>query len=105
MFYDYFTINVLLESILVFTIFKKYFKKINLNLKIKNILYKLSKYSYGAYLVHILVIDYLNYILNLNTLTFNAFISVPIIGILVFCISFAISAIINHIPVLKRYIV
>lgn len=105
LFYGNFTINVLLEAIFIFVIFKKYFEKIELKTRTKNVLYKLSKYSFGAYLVHIAVINFLDTLLNLNTLTFNSFISVPVISIVVFFISFCISAIINHIPILNKYIV
>lgn len=105
LFYGNFTINVLLEAIFIFVIFKKYFEKIELKTRTKNVLYKLSKYSFGAYLVHIALINFLDTLLNLNTLTFNSFISVPVISIVVFFISFCISAIINHIPILNKYIV
>jgi len=105
LFYDNFTINVLLEAIFIFTVLKKYVNKINLNIKIENIISKLSKYCFGIYLVHILIIDYIDRIFNFNTLSFNPFLSVPLISIIVFIISFLISFIMNHIPILKKYVV
>lgn len=105
LFYGYFTLNILLESVLVFTLAKKFFKKIKISIKIEKNLTQISKYCFGIYLVHALVITYLDKFLNLNTLTFNPFFSVPIISIVVFIISFFISFIINQIPILNKYIV
>ena len=70
----------------------------------KGIIFLLSKYSFGAYLIHPFVISVLKY-LGLNTLTFNSLLAVPIIGVIVFCGSFLISGILNHIPILNKYIV
>lgn len=105
LFYGNLTINVLLEAICVFTLFKKYINKINLNIKIQNIISKISKYCFGIYLVHVLIIELLDRYLSLNTLLFNPFLSVPIISIIVFIISLIISFVINQIPILKKYIV
>ena len=41
----------------------------------------------------------------LTSLTFSLEFSVPAISLLVFVISFGMSAVLNHIPVLRRYIV
>lgn len=105
LFYGNFTLNVLLESILVFILSKKIFKKIKLSIKKQKKLSQISKYCFGIYLVHVLVITYLDKLLNLNTLTFNPIFSVPIISIIVFIISLFISFVINQIPILKKYIV
>lgn len=104
-FYDYFSLNVLLESLCVFVVIKKIFKYKIINDKIKNIIYLLSKYSFGVYLIHPFIIDVLNKTININSLSFNAIIAVPIVSIIVFCISFLISSILNKIPILKKYIV
>ena len=65
----------------------------------------LSKYSFGAYLVHALVIEKLNEWFGLNTLSFYPGLSVPIISFLVFIISYAISAVLHLIPVVRNYCV
>lgn len=98
-YYGNFCVNVLMQSIAIFVFFK-YSK-----LKSNNIIKKLSKYSFGAYLIHVLIIEQLNTHFALNTLSFNPIISVPIISIIVCIISFLISAIINKIPILKNFIV
>ena len=97
-FYDNMTLNTMCMSVAVFVFFKA---KFNYPLRI---IRALSDYSFGAYLVHVAVIYTLKW-LGLNTLTFNPVFSVPVISIIVFIFSFAISAILNHIPVLNKYIV
>ena len=100
-YYSYFSINVMLESIAVFIAFK--YAKFK-NDKVYRIMTILSKYSFGAYLVHVLVIELLSK-KGLNTLSFNPIVSVPIIGIVVFVISYLISAVCNKIPKINQYIV
>lgn len=101
-YYDSYTVNVLLESIAVFVWFRYHVRDRE---KWKLISQNMAKYSFGAYLVHILILDQLYYRFGLNTLSFQPILSVPVIGLIVFVISFAISGLLNQIPVLKRYIV
>lgn len=101
-YFDYFTVNVLMESVGVFVWFKyqKYhWSKLNL------LVQKLSKYSFGEYLAHILIMDWLNIRFGLNTLSFSPVLSVLGIGGAVFGISAAISAILHQIPIVKKYMV
>ncbi|MBQ9389586.1 MAG: acyltransferase family protein [Synergistaceae bacterium] len=91
-------VNVMCEGAAVFTFFKS---KFNFSAKF---IRTLSQYSFGAYLVHAAVIMLMGK-LGLDALTFNPIVSVPLISVIVFVISFAISAVLNHIPVLKKYIV
>ena len=105
MFYGYHTINVMLESIGVFVFFKYTIPKIKIKNNLKNIVLKLSKCSFGAYLVHAMVIEQLNNIWGLNTLSFNSVFAVPVITSIVFVVSFSVSLILNYTPVLKKYIV
>ena len=104
-FFGNFTVNVLLESTAVFVFIKKLSPLTCAGEKTKNILQKLSKYSFGAYLVHAMVIEQLANIAKLHALSFNPVISVLVIGAIVFVVSYAISVILNHIPVLGKYIV
>ena len=66
---------------------------------------KLSKYCFGAYLVHALVLERLNDQMGLNSLSFHPVFSIICITVIVFTISFAISAVLNCIPVIKKYMV
>jgi len=96
-----FSINVLLSSIGIFTWFKyrKYDKKV-----LNKIILKLSKYSFGAYLAHIFIIKEMNKIIGLTVIT-NPFLYYFCLFSITAVSSFAISAFLNHIPVLKKYIV
>ncbi|MBQ7215854.1 MAG: hypothetical protein IJS39_07695 [Synergistaceae bacterium] len=55
------------------------------------------------YLIHALILEMLKKY-RLYTLTFSPILSVPVISVIVFIISLMISAVLNHIPVLKKYI-
>ena len=101
-YYGNFNVNILFEALFVFTWFK--YKEYN-NKRINSLIQKLSKYSFGAYLVHALIIEKLKSIAGLTTLSFNSALSVIVISTTVFIISFSISALLNKIPVLNKYIV
>ena len=98
-FYNDHTVNVMFEAISVFVFFKAKFNRPS------RIIRALSQYSFGAYLVHVAVIGIIINKLGLNTLTFNPLLSIPVISVIVFVISFGISAVLNHIPVINKYIV
>ena len=93
------SVNVLCEAVAVFVFFKK---KLNFPVKIIRVL---SQYSFGAYLVHVAVISELIRLFGRGTPAFNPMFSIPLSALIVFVISFAISAVLNHVPVLKKYIV
>ncbi|MBQ3446870.1 MAG: acyltransferase family protein [Synergistaceae bacterium] len=97
-FYGNLTVTTLCEAVAVFVFFRE-----KLNFPVRFIR-QLSQYSFGAYLVHAAVINLLGK-MGLHSLTFCPVISIPVIAAIVFVISFTISAILNHIPVLKKYIV
>ena len=99
-FYDTKTLNVFLESVCVFVFFRQH---MNFKAKNSNWLILLSQYSFGAYLVHDLVIQMLRFI-GLNTVSFAPALSIPVISVIVFVISFAFSGILNNIPVVKKYV-
>lgn len=100
-YYDAANIFVLSQCIAIFVFFKyTEFPKFANTLG-----EKLSQYSFGVYLVHVFVLEQLRQLCGINTLSFNPIFSVPVIAVGVCTISFVISAILNHIPTLKRYIV
>ncbi|MBQ3705491.1 MAG: acyltransferase family protein [Clostridia bacterium] len=99
---DYFSVNILMESIAVFTFCRYHqFKGRRWNQLFKN----LSKYSFGAYLVHVLVIEQVTDRMGLDVLSFNPVLSVPCTGFAVFVLSFSVSALLNRIPAVNQYIV
>lgn len=98
-YYGNFSVNILFESVAIFVLFKY------ADLKKNNFVCKLSKYSFGAYMVHALIIELLDEICGLNTLSIRPIFSVLILSIIVFLISFILSAILNNIPIVRKYIV
>lgn len=113
------TLNVMLMSVALFLTAQNSRKMREVSEKNRERIKKLSDYSFGAYLMHILVIKLLDHnpLFKLNTMQFrlnigdfegvslNPVISVPVIALITFVISFTISGLLHRIPVLKRYIV
>lgn len=66
---------------------------------------KLSKYSFGAYLVHALVLEMIDHYIGYEVFQIGPIFSLLLLFLNVCVVSFAISAIINHIPFIKKYIV
>lgn len=99
------SVNVFLEALSVFVGCRALFQNRTFGKKTGAVIQALSKYSFGAYLVHVMIITILNRFVHLNTLSFDPLLSVPVISIIVFILSFAVSAVINHIPVLNKTIV
>lgn len=96
-FYIKSTVNVLLESIAIFVFCKKNFNRPSKFIR------TLSQYSFGAYLVHAAGLMLVGKI-GMNNLL-NPVIYVPVTAIFIFIVSFIVSGILNHIPVLNKYIV
>ena len=93
---DRISVNMLCESAAIFVFFKKHFSS---SIKAVRIL---ARYAFGAYLVHVAVLNAV--VRYLPLLKVN-----PVWGILftaaaVFIISMAISAVLNAIPILNKYI-
>ncbi|MBE6801516.1 MAG: hypothetical protein E7530_01360 [Ruminococcaceae bacterium] len=100
-FYSANSINVLLMSTAIFVWFKYNVKG---NDKFNKIIIKLSKYSFGAFLVHIFILKVLH-AFGIQTTSFHPILSVPSITIFTTVVSYLISLILNKIPVIKKYIV
>lgn len=101
-YYDYFNVNVVFEALAVFELFK------NIKFKegiLEKVIRHLSKLSFGAYLVHLLIVEQLVGRIGLLNLNVSPYLSIPIIVAFVTAISFLISAVLNLIPVVKKYIV
>lgn len=100
-YYQTFTVNVLFEAVSVFVMFK--YMKLD-NEKLNAFISKLSKYSFGAYLVHILVMAAFR-LWGFNAIAFNPIFCVPVLAVTTIVISFAISALLNKIPFVNKWIV
>jgi surface polysaccharide O-acyltransferase-like enzyme len=93
-FYSNFALNTIISSVGMFLLFK--------NLKISNqllirIIDFINKYSYGIYLVHVLVLEFLK-VLGITYNFINPILAIPIITILCLCISSFIIFGINKLP-------
>ncbi|MCR5565533.1 MAG: acyltransferase family protein [Clostridiales bacterium] len=103
-FYDYLTMNAALEAVCAFAVLKKLLSGKTFKGRFGLAVRELSKYTFGIYLVHVLVITVFIR-LGVTALSFNPLISIPAISILVFIISGIISAVLNHIPIVRDYLV
>ena len=104
-FYTCNSINVSLTGVALFTYGKYHMNNINMNDKAKKVVRILSKYSFGAYLVHVMVIETLAATVGLEIVYTNPVWAVPVVSVIVAVLAFVLSAIINRIPVLNKYIV
>lgn len=95
------SVNVLLMAIAVFVWFKYNSKG---NDRLNKIIVKLSKYSFGAFLVHIFILQVLH-AFGIQSTSFHPVLSVPAITIFTTVVSYLISLVLNKIPIIKKYIV
>lgn len=100
----YYDFGTILGSIVFVCWMKRKFENYQFSLKIKSVIIKLSKWSFGAYLVHDFTMQFLvdskSYLI----------LEQPIIGIalcevIVVVVSFCVSALINQIPIIKKFLV
>ncbi len=104
--YDIFTVNMSLEVIGVFTFVQSLMTaEKEYNSISEKLIVLISECSFGIYLVHALILEVMNNGFGINTLSFNPYLSVPVIAVFVFLAGFAITLIIKRIPVLRRYMV
>ena len=93
--------NVLAESIAIFVFFMKHCPNNPVLVRCMSVL---SRWTFGAYLVHDVVKKFIA-ILGLKALSFNPAIAAPFAVTVIFIVSFMVSCVLNSIPVLKKYIV
>ena len=103
-FYNYNDLNVLCTSVPIFVFAKQHLNFPRMGEKAYALLRKLSKYSFGVYLVHPMVIELLQHF-GIDTFSCNAFFSVLLLAIFVFAVSMLISALLNVIPFIKDHFV
>lgn len=103
-FYNYNSLNVLLTSVPIFVFARQHLNFPKLGEQALGVLGRLSKYSFGVYLVHPMVIELLGRF-GIDTFSCNAFFSVPLLAVIVFASSMALSALLHQIPVVKKYFV
>lgn len=100
-FYSNSSINVLLMSVAVFVWFKYNAKG---NKRLNKIIPKLSQHSFGAFLVHVFILEFLKAV-GFSCETLHPVLAVPAITIFTIVASYLISLLLNKIPVIKKYLV
>lgn len=103
-FYSYNDLNVLCTSVPIFVFAKQHLNFPRMGERAYTLLRKMSKYSFGVYLVHPMVIELLQHF-GIDTFSCNAFFSVPLLAVFVFAVSTLISALLNAIPFIKDHFV
>lgn len=101
--YNYLLPTTLLTSVAIFLFFQSHFKSIQLTPKAQQRLVHLSKLSFGMYLVHDFVNIVLRDLFNLTSLSFNPIVSVPVLSVMVFGLSYVLAYVLNKIPFVNRY--
>lgn len=99
-FYEHYRPNALPITLFIFIAFQHMEKKIKPNALITRI----STATFGIYVIHPLVQIYLNKFFGLNETTFNPIISVPLVWVLIFAISFVIILAMQKLPVVNRLV-
>ena len=96
-FYEYSTFLVLVQSVSIFLTCKYYFCE-----KTSKIISILSKYSFGIYLVHMLII-YLLVSYRITPLVINPIFGIAMMSVLTFLISFGVIALISRMPIIRKW--
>lgn len=104
-FLGYCTLGVVLQSAAVFVFFRDKISKKKTSSKSIALITKMSKYTFGTYLVHIFILEALDYYFNFNTVMCNPALAVILVFLATTLISFIISALLNQIPLVKKYMV
>lgn len=105
MFFGSSTLHIAILSVAIFVFGKYEISKLKVVDRASRFIASLSKYSFGSYLVHALVLSIAWQVIPVEATEISALWGIPFISVLVFVISMGISTVLNQIPVLKGYIV
>src|SRR5699024_7709447 len=90
LFYEYLTPNIMASSLAAFLLIKERFKDKEFSTQQKKRLSLLSKYSFGVYLVHVLIRNVI-WKMGINTTIFTSILSVPFLAVIIIAISVLIA--------------
>ena len=93
---------IVIESIAVYLFFMKNASK---QYKTDTLILRLSKYSFGIFIVHILVMNILNKVLGIVHFSLDYILYVPLYSLLTFIISGIIIAVLHKIPFVNRWLI
>ena len=105
LFYGYDTFNVLFVCLAVFLFARNHLNFPKLGEAGHARIRALSRWSFGAYLVHPMFIEALDHFWGFNTLSLNVFLSVPLLTLLIGTAAFLVSALLHHVPFVRKYFV
>ena len=104
-FYENLTPNVAFACAAVFLFAKEHFCYGSLPKRAVSFLQTLSKYSLGVYLMHPFFYDLMRYNLGIDPMAYPPLLSIPVCALVLYLISLVGTAILNHIPGLRKWIV
>ena len=99
-----FTLNVAAEAVFVFVLFRRLFAGRSFSPRARRVWAVLAKYTFGAYLVHALVLRALS-AAGFHNLTFAPLLAIPAVTAVTYGISYGLSAVLNRIPWVKTHLV
>lgn len=102
-FYNNLSLFTLAEAIAVFTLIHHKFS--NFNSKYSPIIIKISNLTFGVYLIHILLRNFIRDSFGIDTYTWGVGVGVPVLSIITFTISLFFAWTINKIPYASRFII
>lgn len=102
-FYDNLSIFTLAEAIAIFTLINHKFK--NYKSKYSPIIVKISNLTFGIYLIHILILNVFYNSFGIDSHTLGVHLGVPLLSIITFTFSLALTWIIYKIPYASRFVI
>ena len=94
----------MLTSFGVFIFFKNLFAKFQNSGKFAKIITKLSALSFGIYLIHLAILDFIVKKMQITTISANPIIMVPLLSLSIFAISALLAFILSKIPILRKVV-
>lgn len=101
--YGFMALPVFIEAVLIYIIFQNL--KFNPTERTAKAIFYISKSTLAIYLVHIFILDHFKIWFKIEPISFNGWLSVPMISIAVFLISLLIGMVLCKIPVVNKYLV
>ena len=103
--FDIYYLNIFFLSISIFIFFKNTFDNKNINKENKNIFQKISKFTFGIYLIHPLILENIINKYNIFYLRVNIILLIPMINVFTFLLSLIMVIILNKIPIIGKYLI
>ena len=101
--YEYVSVNVLLESMAVFVLVRyssRYWKE-----KVCTLLQGMADKTFGIYLIHLLLVEFLADVIGLKSTLFTPVLSVPILAAFAFAVSYFAARGLKRLGRFSRYII